>query len=81
LSNLFKNQIQIQIFEKSDQIGGRIDSFEYFNRFYETGGTILHPKNLYMNEFLKISSNDLTYSIRNKYKILFNYFNSRLRKR
>jgi hypothetical protein len=51
------------MFEKSDQIGGRIDSFEYLNRFYETGGTILHPKNLYMNEFLKISSNDLISSL------------------
>lgn len=41
------------MFEKSDKIGGRLDTFSFNERLYELGGSVLHPSNNYMNEFLE----------------------------
>ena len=46
LSNLFQNQVEIDIYEKSNVIGGRIKSFEYDGKEYEYGATNINPHNL-----------------------------------
>ena len=56
LNSLFNDEykIEIDVYEKSDIIGGRLATFNYDNREYETGGSILHPSNYYMENFTKI---------------------------
>jgi prenylcysteine oxidase/farnesylcysteine lyase len=54
LKQAFDNRVELCVFEKSDLIGGRMATFEYHDRLYESGGTVLHPMNLYMQKFLSI---------------------------
>lgn len=53
LRQMFSNNAELIMFEKSDKIGGRLDTFSFNDRFYELGGSVLHPSNNYMNEFLE----------------------------
>lgn len=53
----------IDVYSK-DPVGGRLATVMINNRDYETGGSILHPKNKYMKQFLKqfgITRNNLAY--------------------
>lgn len=54
LSQTFKENVDLVVFEKSDRVGGRLATIEFENRNYELGGSILHPSNLYMKAFMKI---------------------------
>ncbi|CAF0785178.1 unnamed protein product [Brachionus calyciflorus] len=54
LKHLFGDKVEIVIFEKSNSIGGRLATYEFNERMYEIGGSVLHPSNKYMEEFLKI---------------------------
>jgi hypothetical protein len=54
LKSLFNDTCKIDVYEKSSIIGGRLATFEYKGRDYETGGSILHPSNFYMNYFTEI---------------------------
>jgi len=47
LSNLTGGEVQIDVFEKSNLIGGRTATIKVFGNDYETGGAVLHPKNQY----------------------------------
>lgn len=50
---LFGSKANIDVYEASDQVGGRLGVVEVAGRFYESGGSIIHPKNLYMSTFVK----------------------------
>ena len=52
------------MYEKSNEIGGRLSTFNYKNKDYETGGSILHPGNIYMDSLRKICG---------LYKIIIDY--------
>ena len=39
--------MQIDLYEPNNKLGGRIATVEIANRFYESGASILHPKNMY----------------------------------
>jgi prenylcysteine oxidase/farnesylcysteine lyase len=71
LRQLFENQIDVTVFEKTNQIGGRLRTIEYNDRKYELGGSILHPSNLYMKSFLKICDLEKTGDSNSDYVALF----------
>lgn len=52
LNDLFDDNVEITVFEKSNKIGGRLATVDYQERSYELGGSILHSSNLYMKQFL-----------------------------
>ena len=54
LKQMFDSRADITVFDKSDQVGGRLRTLDFNNRKYELGGSILHPSNLYMKSFLEI---------------------------
>lgn len=41
----------IVLFEKSDEVGGRLHSFKYGGKTIEAGGAIIHDRNKYMRYF------------------------------
>nr|CAD7201263.1 unnamed protein product [Timema douglasi] len=47
------NGAQIDLYE-SNRIGGRLATIEVNNQKYEAGGSILHPRNKYMSDFVKL---------------------------
>nr|CAD7586280.1 unnamed protein product [Timema genevievae] len=47
------NGAQIDLYE-SNRIGGRLAMIEVNNQKYEAGGSILHPRNKYMEDFVKL---------------------------
>lgn len=53
MRELFQDKIDIHLFEQSSQIGGRLATIELDGSDYESGGSIIHPKNLYMVQFLE----------------------------
>lgn len=50
---LFGSRANIDVYEASDRIGGRLGVVEIAGRFYESGGSVIHPKNLYMSSFVR----------------------------
>lgn len=52
LKDLFGENAAITLFEK-DAIGGRLATVSIAGAEYEIGGTILHPRNLYMKKFVQ----------------------------
>ncbi|XP_030849647.1 LOW QUALITY PROTEIN: prenylcysteine oxidase 1 [Strongylocentrotus purpuratus] len=52
LRDLFGENAAITLFEK-DTIGGRLATVSIGGAEYEIGGTILHPRNLYMKKFVQ----------------------------
>ena len=44
---------QIEVFERSDKVGGRLATIEVAGHVYEAGGSIIHPENMYMKSFVK----------------------------
>ena len=45
---------QISVFEKADRIGGRLATVDFAGDTFESGGSIIHPKNLYMRKFVEL---------------------------
>ena len=50
---LFGDNVDIDIIEKG-QVGGRLAAIKINDHFYNAGGTIIHPANLYMVNFTEI---------------------------
>ena len=44
---------QIEVFERSDKVGGRLATIQVAGHVYEAGGSIIHPENMYMKSFVK----------------------------
>ena len=53
IHELFGSQATIDVFEASDRIGGRLDTVEFAGKRFESGGSIIHPDNKYMGDFVK----------------------------
>jgi len=54
LRELFGSEATIDVFEASDRIGGRLDTIEIAGKRFESGGSIIHPDNKYMGDFVKL---------------------------
>lgn len=54
LRELFGETAHIAVFEKSDRIGGRLSTLTCFGEKFESGGSIIHPDNLYMRRFAEL---------------------------
>jgi protoporphyrinogen oxidase len=50
------NGVDIDLYEPN-KIGGRLSVINVGGRDYEVGGSIIHPKNKYMVDFLKLLGN------------------------
>ncbi|XP_028399919.1 prenylcysteine oxidase-like [Dendronephthya gigantea] len=44
---------QISVFEKSGRVGGRLATVDISGETFESGGSIIHPRNLYMKKFVE----------------------------
>ena len=53
IRELFGSQASIDVFEASNRIGGRLDTVEIAGKKFESGGSIIHPDNKYMGDFVK----------------------------
>ncbi|KAK2578021.1 hypothetical protein KPH14_008440 [Odynerus spinipes] len=53
LSKLFNNNLKIDLYE-ANKIGGRLATIKIDDNEYEAGGSIIHSKNKYMQEFAKL---------------------------
>ena len=51
---IFGENAQISVFEKADRMGGRLATVDFVGETFESGGSIIHPKNLYMKKFVKL---------------------------
>ena len=54
LRELFGSEATIDVFEASDRIGGRLDTIEIAGKIFESGGSVIHPDNKYMGDFVKL---------------------------
>jgi len=63
LTELFNGSLKIDLYE-AKTIGGRLATVKIDNIEMEAGGAIIHPKNMYMQKFVKLLG---------KYRILFRY--------
>lgn len=59
LRQLFGKDAKIDIFEKR-QVGGRLATIKIGDNQIEAGGTLIHPKNMYMVNFTKLLGKFLT---------------------
>ena len=50
---LFGPRAIIDVYEASDHVGGRLGVVEIAGRLYEAGGSVIHPKNMYMQYFVR----------------------------
>eukprot|EP00111_Clytia_hemisphaerica_P007348 TCONS_00021380-protein len=57
----YGDSLHIDVFEKTDRMGGRLLSAHLNGESFETGGTIIHSSNKYMAEFTKEMERCLTY--------------------
>ena len=53
IRELFGSQATIDAFEATDRIGGRLDTVEIAGKTFESGGSIIHPDNKHMVDFVK----------------------------
>ena len=53
IRELFGSEATIDVFEASDRIGGRLATVEFAGKRFESGGSIIHPDNKYMVDFVK----------------------------
>lgn len=53
IRELFGSEATIHVFEASDRIGGRLDTVEIAGKRFESGGSIIHPDNKHMVNFVK----------------------------
>ncbi|XP_058803534.1 prenylcysteine oxidase 1-like [Phymastichus coffea] len=61
LTELFDKNIDIDIFE-SNIVGGRLATVKFGNKEFEAGGAIIHPRNKYMQDFVKLLNLNTTHS-------------------
>ena len=54
LREFFGPEATIDVFEASDRIGGRLDTIEIAGKSFESGGSIIHPDNKHMGDFVKL---------------------------
>ena len=54
IRQLFESDANIDVFEASDRIGGRLSTVEIAGKRFESGGSIIHPDNKYMGDFVKL---------------------------
>jgi monoamine oxidase len=54
LRDILGENAQISVFEKADRVGGRLATLDFAGDTFESGGSIIHPRNLYMKRFVKI---------------------------
>ncbi|CAD5114295.1 DgyrCDS3437 [Dimorphilus gyrociliatus] len=54
LSRLYSRRADIHIYESTDSIGGRLKTVEIDGHFFEAGGSIIHPRNSYAKQFVKL---------------------------
>ncbi|XP_061448749.1 prenylcysteine oxidase 1 [Rhineura floridana] len=52
LRQKFGKDVQIDVFERGE-VGGRLATVNVEGRYYEAGGSIIHPLNLHMKHFVK----------------------------
>lgn len=53
LRELFGDNVDLDIFEKG-QVGGRLATVKISDHYYNAGGSIVHPKNMYMVNFTEM---------------------------
>ncbi|XP_076162493.1 prenylcysteine oxidase 1-like [Ptiloglossa arizonensis] len=53
LTELFHNNLNIDLYE-AETIGGRLATVQIDNNEFEASGSIIHPENKYMQEFVKL---------------------------
>ena len=53
LRELFGDNVDLDIFEKG-QVGGRLATVKISDHYYNAGGSIIHPKNMYMVNFTEM---------------------------
>lgn len=53
LTELLNNTVDIDLYE-AQTIGGRLATVKIDNKEFEAGGSIIHPKNKYMQKFVKL---------------------------
>ncbi|CAG7821289.1 unnamed protein product [Allacma fusca] len=53
LKELGHNTGIIDLYEKSNAIGGRLHTVDLYGKSYETGGSIIHPRNQYAQNLVK----------------------------
>lgn len=77
LTELFNNNLNIDLYE-AKTIGGRLATVQIDDNEFEAGGSVIHPQNKYMQEFVKLlglehrpSSTDQITSIWNGNEIVF----------
>ena len=51
---------QISVFEKANRVGGRLATLDFAGDTFESGGSIIHPRNLYMKKFVDILGRNFT---------------------
>jgi prenylcysteine oxidase/farnesylcysteine lyase len=50
---LSNGNLDIDLYE-AETIGGRLATVKFGNNEVEAGGTIIHPKNMYMQKFVRL---------------------------
>ena len=53
LTELFKENLKIDLFEPN-KLGGRLANIEVGENEYEAGGSVIHPRNKYIQDFVKL---------------------------
>ena len=50
---------QISVFERSGRVGGRLATVDLSGETFESGGAVIHPRNLYMKRYVEyLGEND-----------------------
>ena len=53
LTEIFNNNLNIDLYE-AKTIGGRLATVKIDNNEFEAGGSIIHPRNKYMQDFVQL---------------------------
>lgn len=53
LTEIFNNNLDIDLYE-AKTIGGRLATVKIDNNEFEAGGSIIHPRNKYMQDFVQL---------------------------
>ncbi|KAM0734006.1 Prenylcysteine oxidase 1 [Formica fusca] len=68
LTELFNGSLEIDLYE-AKTIGGRLATVKIDNNEVEAGGSIIHPKNMYMQKFVKLLGLEQNFPSEQKYGI------------
>ncbi|KAI1301761.1 Prenylcysteine oxidase [Halotydeus destructor] len=53
INRLIGDSVEIDLYEKSERIGGRVYALPFQQNKYEAGGSILHPRNIYATALME----------------------------